>query len=817
MSIYVIGYYGHCNFGDEQYKESFKILLQREDIQFIDCDCIHNFIFNDTDIIILGGGDVLNNYFINPLYSKFNGKPNKIIAISVGIPYLDIVLSNYKKLEIFSAIYTRSYQDITLLCDYFPREHIYYLPDISKVLVADTHLITSQIIKQKRQKHAGICLSRHVYHQENIENYYNIINSIKVFIVKLIKEGYNVTLLPFNTNINNSFENDLIIQEDVMGLIPQSMGKNITVIHNTLSIAEINKLFKTFSVVFPMRFHACLFSVYHNIPFIPIITTRKITNLLNDIDWHLFYNLNNKDINISTIKNLLIQLEDNYAYKVKKIMDINDNFTKNIKKYKPTSILMNEQSRMKNIINNTFQEKVNAILCKLNEYTYPEVFPNISIDKQKYCVQLLCYYLVGHINTKYNYGLCEKMFHENYNYYEEWQWVYNDNLKLSQGTTSKNNNSGLYNINYINQHDYSNVHRSGWEYVTKAISVFSSTSTNVVLLDLYTDRSFHWDNKINKMVDIIPYTQNWKGIIHHTFDETFSDYNNTVLFKTPEFINSLKYCSGIIVLSKYLANQLKSALADMGFSNIPIHSIKHPTDINVPSFSMDSFIQNPNKQIIHVGGWLRNIYSFYTTIIPKHIKYRKWFWSKKTSLPIQKSILHGVHMNNYFPEIDMIENIKKSLCKNTTITNKQTTASRNPNVSISPEQVYNNWYLHMIEDLQYKLESVNHISHVNDTLYDEILTNNIIFINLVDASAINTLIECIVRNTPIIINKHPAVVELLGEHYPLYYTNNQEMSIQVFNLIKYKNIKKAHQCLKKINKKDYDINTFIAKFNNLFK
>jgi hypothetical protein len=41
--------------------------------------------------------------------------------------------------------------------------------------------------------------------------------------------------------------------------------------------------------------------------------------------------------------------------------------------------------------------------------------------------------------------------------------------------------------------------------------------------------------------------------------------------------------------------------------------------------------------------------------------------------------------------------------------------------------------------------------------------------NLVDASASNAIIECIVRNTPLLINRLPAVVEYLGNGYPLYY------------------------------------------------
>jgi hypothetical protein len=49
--------------------------------------------------------------------------------------------------------------------------------------------------------------------------------------------------------------------------------------------------------------------------------------------------------------------------------------------------------------------------------------------------------------------------------------------------------------------------------------------------------------------------------------------------------------------------------------------------------------------------------------------------------------------------------------------------------------------------------------------------------NLEDANAHNTIVECIKFNTPIIINKLPAVVEYLGEDYPLYYKNVDELEM----------------------------------------
>ena len=80
--------------------------------------------------------------------------------------------------------------------------------------------------------------------------------------------------------------------------------------------------------------------------------------------------------------------------------------------------------------------------------------------------------------------------------------------------------------------------------------------------------------------------------------------------------------------------------------------------------------------------------------------------------------------------------------------------------------------------------SIEIIEHLENNEYDQLLTKNIVFIQLHEASAVNTLIECVVRNTPIVINKLPAIVEVLGSDYPLFYNNLDEAT----NIINYKNI-----------------------------
>jgi hypothetical protein len=108
-----------------------------------------------------------------------------------------------------------------------------------------------------------------------------------------------------------------------------------------------------------------------------------------------------------------------------------------------------------------------------------------------------------------------------------------------------------------------------------------------------------------------------------------------------------------------------------------------------------------------------------------------------------------------------------------------------------------------IEKLNYNQVKMYYTNTIEE--YDNILSCNIVFIDLFDAAANNAVLECIIRNTPIIINKLEAVVEYLGNDYPLYFTNLNEIN----GLLNIENITKAHEYLKKMDKTDITMDYFI--------
>lgn len=878
----IIGYYEHNNIGDDQYIETFQYILNNlklnktNTFEFVDCDTLPNFDIVESDIIIIGGGDILNHYFLDIINVKFKGRNNKIIAVSVGMPYIDILV-NTNKLEILDAIFVRTLQDFDTFRCLYSDERIFYLPDISLFMnkinynvVSKPYNVVSKPVtymninsKLNRWKKDGyktvvFSLNRHIYSKETIEIYTSIVDEF-VFIIKwLLFKGYKICFLPFNTatndnnknNIPVNTENDVLFHNDICSILfkdlPSNYIQNILNIQIRLTPCETYELFDYFHISIPMRFHATLFSVYKNIPFLPIFTTKKIRNLLLDIEYKYKYELevDHKDMPINMSSSILKEKISEVLCKFNEIKYLLNNICNKLELDMLNNIPMllyiikNKQSKLKTL--KMIEKKHNLIselLMKLNEFCNGDDFLTISDPyKQHIIVSIVSFYLTGgKIKSQYNYGLMEKMFDNSkpYNYLDEWNWIINDNLIATNGgqytikddSNITNNNPRIFNIHYMNQEDDSSVHRSGWNYVYHELKKYHSSDENAILLDLYIDRTFHWERDILKAIGIIPYRKKWCGFLHHTFDTTFSEFNNVNLLKNPDFIESLKCCEYIFVLSKTLELKLREELFNININNVRVVSLVHPSEIEgIPSFNYSEFLSNPDKKILHIGGWLRNIFSFYYIQLPNNIplmdnNYKSIIKSflrihKCKQYPIKKFFLKNSNGNNYYPYDNFKEIINNSLKSE----NKHTTLSTDNHISQNNSSsneyttVLNNWYRHFLHYIDGLLSDINIIDKLKNDEYDKLLTNNILFINLIDASAVNTIIECIIRNTPILVNRHPAIVELLGDKYPLYYENTNNYYKINLDIVRILNdpysIYKAYKYLSKIDKKIFQIKSF---------
>lgn len=908
--IIVLGFFDHYNIGDEQYKITFKYIFDKYlrgnyEIYYTSFDNINTFLFYSTDIIVVGGGDILNNYFIDRLREHFLKKPNKIIAFSVGLPYDDILI-NSNKLNIIDYMFIRTQQDLMLFSGFFSEDRLFYIPDISMYLpdiygkkelflnksivryfssfiaskgkapVYDKtpdysayflELQKNMVTICKKQKIVGVMLNRHIYCKKEVENYIKILKGFFEIIIHLIQENYHIVFLPFNTSNYNkdpkeNLQNDILIHNDVCEILrfkDPALLKNVTNINETLSVEETFKMFDYFYLSIPMRFHATLFSIYKYVPMIPVFTTKKIRNFMKDIEWDMYQKLptdaNDLPININStdIIDKLKKMSDDKAYtEFQKHLYNKYTFFVKTAEYDIIPFIdaiirpCEKKDTIKNINSHTIKivqlfQKLNNLAMKNNILDFRYVADDAL---QNTMVEIACFYLTGNTDSCYKFGLKKKMFCNNivvndtssnksqiFDYDQEWKWILNDHYK--KGEKIPNNSVGLFNLQYMNQKDDSDVHRCGWKYVYDRLKEYNN-GTSPLYLDLYVDKTFHWKRDINRELGLIPYKTNWIGFVHHTFDVTFSDFNNVELLNNRDFLESLTHCRGLFVLSKYLQTKFAEEFIKLNIS-VPLYCLVHPTEVDVPKFTMKKFINNVDKKLLHIGGWLRDIYSFYLLDISPTVTFNESNFlcmSERTDF-IKKVAIKGKYMNNYFPERNFLSEFHHFLlekeCKNKKRANALVAycsqhISQNAaafGIDNCALKLTGNWNKHYYNHTVKLFKSVDVIEFIDNNTYDNLLTENIVFLNLVDASAVNTLIECIVRNTPIIVNRHPAVEEVLGKKYPLYYENvgnytnmNVEVNKLLFDRTK---IARANRYLQKIDKVKFTVEHFMKTFLDIVK
>jgi hypothetical protein len=862
IRLHVVGYYGHYNCGDEQYKQAFQILIDEYfpktlevDLSFIDCDKIHTAEFKDEDIIMIGGGDVFNDYFLDKIIATFATKKNKIIGVSVGLPFTS-TLTDTNKLNVIDYIFIRTQQDVPLFHKYFHPHRVMYLPDLSYLhnyienVPGHCREVPKSIIdaKENGQKVVCLSLSRHMHNKDHPEYYENVITNLGHFIKFLVNFKYHVVMLPMNTNENNPTENDNIINRDVLNWIMRNGGRGdrtfITIIEETLDVQDIFAIMKHVDICVPMRFHACLFAIYNHVPILPVYTTRKIKNLLLDISWNPSHAMEldvdkagtPKGIDLNLLISRFVSLVESKTV-VSTTHSLNSNvfskvFNENVGAL--VDVTTNDYSKVNvQSLTSTFKSdnssKIDKVFQSVQEFAFSKGYSSFtSVDDDALKNVIVCivsYHLTnGCIESKYNYGLKEKMFNGSFNYREEWQWILsNESENHTRGGILYQNPHGLYNLGYIDQTDYSGAHRSGWQYVYENIKYLHNDKAPL-LLDMYVDKTFHWGSEVNTLLKVIPYTKPWMGVIHHTFDTTFSTYNCVSLLQRPEFIESLKCCKGLIVLSGYLESTLTKELAAIGHSHIRVHTLTHPTEIpvNENKFTMAKFLSNSDPKLIHVGGWLRNVYTFYNLHTPQ-VSQTMFYYFKKRSFTLRKVALRGKYMSNYYPYPSLLSDMHLILKGKPKFEAPIQNASQNTSQNTSfggllQGSISNNWNRHFYEDMSNKLKNVDYLDYQDNNEYDALLTQNVVFLHLVDASAVNTVIECIVRETPIVVNKHPAIVEMLGANYPLYFTSTTPQSIcqEVEKILSstYR-IRKANLHMKRLSKERYDISLFINQLTNI--
>lgn len=438
---------------------------------------------------------------------------------------------------------------------------------------------------------------------------------------------------------------------------------------------------------------------------------------------------------------------------------------------------------------NITQTKYNLLLNKVGP------FNSKPHDPKDFAI-FLCYLITKQISHPCIWGLMENMSKPDFRLKDAISNIWGTQ-KLSTDyfpTLKTFKRKALINLDFLFQKDFKNIHRSGWSYVVGGLMNLDAPRLlrkSQLLVDTYVDRSFHWGADTLKALKVIPYTNPWIGFIHHTFDTTHSEYNCTKLFENPDFIESLKTCKAIITLSDTLANQIAEKLTD-----IQVYVLTHPTEFVDNMFTMQKFLSNPNKKVVQVGAWLRNPYAIYELSLGNN------------PLNVTKAALKGREMDQYFAPANYLTSLQAVLME-PTHASSSSGCSKNP---CRPKNTTNKYCEGAYNMLEVQYQSVSVIEHIENDEFDTLLSENVVFLNLIDCSAVNTVIECVVRNTPLVINRLPALEELLGKQYPGFYGNLTQAATLCTDL---NLISQMSLYISKLDKTKYMLETFIEDFQSI--
>jgi hypothetical protein len=276
-------------------------------------------------------------------------------------------------------------------------------------------------------------------------------------------------------------------------------------------------------------------------------------------------------------------------------------------------------------------------------------------------------------------------------------------------------------------------HRSGWSYVLDCLSAVRCNSQ--LVLDDFVERTFQWPDC--KQVWRAP----WVGIIHHpphfpAWLEASAPLD--VIFDSPRFQASKPMLKGVVVLSEHLRRFVESRL------DVPVLALKHPSEIPDVRFSIEEHMRSQTRKIVQIGYFSRNIRAIDQLQVPQNFERLHLFderpWSK---LALERIDAH------------------------------------------SP------WRHRRVH------EGVRRLPRHSNEAYDELLRDSLVLCEYFDASASNTVIECIARETPIVVNRNAAVEEYLGSDYPLYF----EDIADVADLLSDERVTAAHRHLALLDKR----------------
>lgn len=273
-----------------------------------------------------------------------------------------------------------------------------------------------------------------------------------------------------------------------------------------------------------------------------------------------------------------------------------------------------------------------------------------------------------------------------------------------------------------------NFHRAGWPWVYDQLRQRTGDD-GIHLCDFVEERFCYWFAGITKPPLIAPagtYPKidvPWVGIFHHPWNlppwANQREHPRNILAGA-DFRASKPGLKLAVALTEYLGGWLRDML------DVPVAVVKYPTEVPVQRWTTAAWRNNLWPRLISLGHWCRN-----------------------TKLLYQIPPIRGWGKIRMLPEFAHVQEWDALL-----------------------GQCYADGRLPNRTTRESYVETVGYQPNV---ILDDLLSSNVVVMEVFDASASTVLVECIARATPIIVNRHPAIVEYLGSDYPLYFREPVEI------------------------------------------
>lgn len=260
--------------------------------------------------------------------------------------------------------------------------------------------------------------------------------------------------------------------------------------------------------------------------------------------------------------------------------------------------------------------------------------------------------------------------------------------------------------------------------------------------DDYVERTFLYERP-----DLLTHSHPWIGVFHHPpgIPDWYMPTRSLEYMSTLEHWKaSLDYLKMAICLSPSTERWLKD------YTACPIVKLRHPTERPILTWSNRAFFESEEKLLLQVGSFLRNTIAI-EQVVPRP----------------------GFRPLRLLQDLPWVANVDKK-CRNH----------------------FGHRSLNGIE--------IEMLTRHTDAEYDNLLSRSIVFLELINASACNTIIECIARSTPIVVNRLDAAVYYLGSEYPLFYDDIGEVT----SLLSDERIIGAHEYLVQLEKSWLDGDVF---------